>query len=236
MDPTIPGVGTNRYAYSGNDPINRRDPSGHFFSVDTILDIGFIAYDVGVLAYDETFNAGQNRTENLSALTADGIGAVVPGVTGLGVASRMAKVDDAVRVTKGVDEAIGATKGASPKNGPPNSYGQKGKPDHQAAVEADRKTLQADIDAGKYPPGSTVESGTKMPEANRKPDNRVAGPDGRTLYTREQDRDPTGKRNRGREAEYDQLGIPNDTYGVGRGSGKGKSDGGSSNHEAPMID
>ncbi|MEP2783910.1 MAG: hypothetical protein ABJO67_10370 [Pseudoruegeria sp.] len=29
LDPTVPGVGTNRYAYSGNDPINRYDPSGH---------------------------------------------------------------------------------------------------------------------------------------------------------------------------------------------------------------
>lgn len=28
-DPTQPGVGTNRYAYSGNDPINRMDPSGN---------------------------------------------------------------------------------------------------------------------------------------------------------------------------------------------------------------
>lgn len=29
MDPTKPGVGTNRYAYSLNDPINRIDPSGY---------------------------------------------------------------------------------------------------------------------------------------------------------------------------------------------------------------
>jgi RHS repeat-associated protein len=28
-DPTEPGVGTNRYAYAGNDPINRSDPNGH---------------------------------------------------------------------------------------------------------------------------------------------------------------------------------------------------------------
>jgi RHS repeat-associated protein len=29
LDPTDAGVGTNRYAYAGNDPINKSDPSGH---------------------------------------------------------------------------------------------------------------------------------------------------------------------------------------------------------------
>lgn len=29
MDPTLPGVGTNRYSYSLNDPINKSDPNGH---------------------------------------------------------------------------------------------------------------------------------------------------------------------------------------------------------------
>jgi hypothetical protein len=31
MDPTLPGVGTNRYAYSSNDPVNKSDPNGHVF-------------------------------------------------------------------------------------------------------------------------------------------------------------------------------------------------------------
>lgn len=30
-DPTIEGVGTNRYAYSANDPVNKSDPNGHAF-------------------------------------------------------------------------------------------------------------------------------------------------------------------------------------------------------------
>ncbi|MBD9597966.1 hypothetical protein IB270_34645, partial [Ensifer sp. ENS05] len=33
-DPNKPGVGTNRYAYAGNDPINNSDPNGHWFGVD----------------------------------------------------------------------------------------------------------------------------------------------------------------------------------------------------------
>jgi len=32
-DPTIQGVGTNRYAYSANDPVNKSDPNGHAFFV-----------------------------------------------------------------------------------------------------------------------------------------------------------------------------------------------------------
>jgi hypothetical protein len=31
MDPTLPGVGSNRYSYSGNDPINKSDQNGHSY-------------------------------------------------------------------------------------------------------------------------------------------------------------------------------------------------------------
>jgi len=37
-DPTKPGVGTNRYAYSENDPINRSDPNGHQDGGETQVD------------------------------------------------------------------------------------------------------------------------------------------------------------------------------------------------------
>ncbi len=33
-DPTVEGVGTNRYAYAGNDPVNRSDPNGHSYGSD----------------------------------------------------------------------------------------------------------------------------------------------------------------------------------------------------------
>lgn len=39
-DPTKPGVGTNRYAYSENDPINKSDPSGHTsFVISNLNDV-----------------------------------------------------------------------------------------------------------------------------------------------------------------------------------------------------
>ncbi|MBB3743091.1 hypothetical protein FHX10_002584 [Rhizobium sp. BK591] len=37
-DPTMEGVGTNRYAYSGNDPINKSDPNGHIMSSRDLYD------------------------------------------------------------------------------------------------------------------------------------------------------------------------------------------------------
>jgi RHS repeat-associated protein len=40
-DPTEPGVGTNRYAYAGNDPINRSDPNGHAGGPDDFVALGF---------------------------------------------------------------------------------------------------------------------------------------------------------------------------------------------------
>jgi RHS repeat-associated protein len=38
-DPTQPGVGTNRYAYAGNDPVNKADPNGHNWLSDAVSSI-----------------------------------------------------------------------------------------------------------------------------------------------------------------------------------------------------
>jgi len=72
----------NLYAYVGNDPANHTDPSGKI--IDTIADIGFIAYDLYTIAVE-----GVTET-NLAALGADLIGAAVPGATGLGAGVRSA--------------------------------------------------------------------------------------------------------------------------------------------------
>ncbi len=33
-DPTMQGVGSNRYAYAGQDPINKSDPNGHLYDTE----------------------------------------------------------------------------------------------------------------------------------------------------------------------------------------------------------
>lgn len=58
-DPTKPGVGTNRYAYSHNDPINRSDPNGH---LDSFVS-GAMNQEDG--SYDCGGGACQDRSGNL---------------------------------------------------------------------------------------------------------------------------------------------------------------------------
>ena len=41
-DPNKEGVGTNRYSYAGNDPINKSDPNGHSFK-SVMIQLGIMA-------------------------------------------------------------------------------------------------------------------------------------------------------------------------------------------------
>lgn len=104
----------NAYAYARNNPVSRTDATGYI--LDTILDVGFIIYDVGALVYDEVANDGRNRTENLVALGADAAGALIPFATGGGLAARasirgaraIAHTDDAARIVSHADDAARA--------------------------------------------------------------------------------------------------------------------------------
>jgi RHS repeat-associated protein len=64
-DPTEPGVGTNRYAYAGNDPVNRSDANGHTF--------GSRSGDWGGNSNAHTnFNGGSNGCSGCSKGTSSG--------------------------------------------------------------------------------------------------------------------------------------------------------------------
>jgi RHS repeat-associated protein len=94
------------YAFAGQNPITASDASGEF--LDIVLDVGFIAYDVGALAYDEFKTGGVNRSENLAALAADIAGAAVPFATGGGIAVRggIKVVDKGTDVAKVGQKAV----------------------------------------------------------------------------------------------------------------------------------
>ena len=82
-DPMLPGVDFNRYAYAGNDPVNGKDPSGHFDdganSAGSIIAEHLLPYmpdsfDEGVSALDDFGNSQ--------------IGTGYPATVGLGVGAK----------------------------------------------------------------------------------------------------------------------------------------------------
>jgi RHS repeat-associated protein len=94
FDPTLPGVGTNRYAYAGNDPVNRSDPGGHdayseIFSFGgrmTPGQWGQVGIDLGNAAIDGAKTVGSAAVGQTSVGTAiDAYGAYQSGQTGLAI-------------------------------------------------------------------------------------------------------------------------------------------------------
>jgi RHS repeat-associated protein len=77
--------GVNTYGYVNSNPLRYSDSSG--LILDTLADLGFIAYDV----YCLLTQGPENREENWAALGADAVGAVAPGATGLGMVYRAGK-------------------------------------------------------------------------------------------------------------------------------------------------
>ena len=92
--------GWNRFSYTKGNPILYKDPTGHV--VDTIVDIASALYDVGSAikhgvdyikakkGSKEEKQAKENLKEDATALIADVVAAVIPGITGAGIAIRVA--------------------------------------------------------------------------------------------------------------------------------------------------
>ena len=74
--------------YCGNNPVKRYDPTG--FAFDTVLDVGFICWDI----YDLFVDEGYKDWKNWASLGLDVVFSVVPFVTGGGKAIKLANVGD----------------------------------------------------------------------------------------------------------------------------------------------
>jgi hypothetical protein len=78
----------NSYSYAGDNPIKDKDPNGRI--IDTLVDFGFIAYDV--YRVGDAYLNGGNVQEELGYLGLDVAGAAVPFATGFGAIARTAKI------------------------------------------------------------------------------------------------------------------------------------------------
>jgi hypothetical protein len=81
----LPGVGTNRYAHSDNDPVNKSDPSGHFGVVGAV--VGAVV-GIGV---DAAVNG-----PSISGAVTSGITGTVTGAFGVPVAPGFANIASAI--------------------------------------------------------------------------------------------------------------------------------------------
>ncbi|AUW45887.1 hypothetical protein [Rhizobium leguminosarum] len=205
-NPTKKGVGTNRYAYAENDPINKSDANGHVAIVDDAIGVGLATLAVAALSYTYADAADDGK---LNGSVGDGLGvAITDSFSGLS--------DRLFGIAK-----VEAEDSGSKTKSPPNPNGAKGREDHQQKVKELAEQAQEEA-----LPGQTVvvEGKISADGSNRRPDVQIQDETGATISVKEAERNPNGKRNRNREAEYDRLGIKNETFGVGKGEGKGKSD------------
>ena len=143
------GGDTNLYGYALQDPVNFVDPSGLF--LDTLLDIGFIAYDLYSIGKSLANGCGVSGTD-LLALGADVAGAAIPFATGGGAAVRAARAAEkgSAHVTEGIYHVV--TKEGLPYVGQSNNI-ERRLAEHVASgkitQEAADKALRTEVLGGK---------------------------------------------------------------------------------------
>lgn len=79
-DPTVEGVGTNRYAYAGNDPVNKSDPNGHIF--ETVWDVANVAWGLGSAVNNAWDGNWSDAAADLGGAAIDVAATLTPGVPG----------------------------------------------------------------------------------------------------------------------------------------------------------
>lgn len=186
------------FSYALNNPAKFVDKDGSF-PIDVILDIAFIVSDVVDIA--QTMMKGEAVSgAQWGALAGDVVGAVVPGLTGVG---KMVKAGDAaVDAAKGVEkvESLLPSKNDNPFNGPienpvivvtPSGNAIPVKSGQQLGASKDGSAIQVKDKDGK-PTGDRLDKGhnpkvhkdprSQVPHAHRVDENGnpITNPDGTT--------------------------------------------------------
>lgn len=115
-DPTMPGVGTNRYAYASNDPINNSDPNGHFAVAGAI--VGAV---VG-LAVQAAIDSYNGQLSGASAYAGAVVGGAVAGATA-GLASGLGAGVYGASIASGVTGNVAAAVTENAVNGQATTVG-----------------------------------------------------------------------------------------------------------------
>ena len=103
------GVGTNRYSYSFNDPVNGKDPSGHFLQA---IAGGLIGAAVSV-SLDVAIGYAKGDIPTAKDLAKSAAIGAVAGATGTGLGSLMEKAAKLGNAAKHSGVLTGATAGAT---------------------------------------------------------------------------------------------------------------------------
>ncbi len=123
---------TSPYAYCGNNPLTRIDQDGRIW--DTILDVGFLIYDVAD-AYSQYAQNGSVDASTKVAIIADASAIIIPGLTGTGLAVRSGEKV----ASKSVDVAKGL------KNGPAIAEGRAFEKTELAASKARGENVASQV-------------------------------------------------------------------------------------------
>ncbi len=153
-DPTLAGVGTNRYAYSGNDPVNKSDPNGHFFGPGGLFGgsgfgsstKGKVANDyvgksftsglLGLLGFEKSVakaykdETGISHFEKGSYIT----GSAVLGSNLIGLPGKKTVVEEGGKALAKLASKV------------PNPFGKLGSPAHQEKVAEVANAMKARVD------------------------------------------------------------------------------------------
>ena len=111
-DPVLEGVGTNRYAYAGNDPVNKSDGNGHnyeYSGLEVAVGIGVVAeVEVGFYSSDETGEYGISVGFSLGYGFASSVSGKYGQYTGPATSPKGISVEVDLDVGLGVGVEVGA--------------------------------------------------------------------------------------------------------------------------------